>query len=92
MQPLLSIIIPAYNEEKRLPDTLKTIQDFLSAQNYQAEVLVVENGSSDRTLAIAQEFASRTPEFQALHVDERGQATLALGFGDEAQAHGSLTR
>lgn len=73
MQPLLSIIIPAYNEEKRLPDTLKTIQDFLSAQSYTAEVLVVENGSSDRTLVIAQEFASRNPEFQALHVDARGK-------------------
>lgn len=73
MPPLLSIIIPAYNEEKRLPDTLETIRGFLNEQSYSAEVLVVENGSSDRTLQIAQEFATRNPTFQALHIDERGK-------------------
>lgn len=71
--PLLSIIIPAYNEETRLPGTLETIQGFLSQQNYSAEVLVVENGSSDRTLEIAQNFASRNPAIRALHEDQRGK-------------------
>lgn len=71
--PLLSIIIPAYNEEKRLPDTLEIIQGFLHQQSYSAEVLVVENGSSDHTLQIAQEFASRDPAFFALHEDRRGK-------------------
>lgn len=71
--PLLSIIIPAYNEEKRLPGTLETIQGFLSQQSYPAEVLVVENGSSDRTLQIAQDFASRDPAIRALHVEQRGK-------------------
>lgn len=71
--PLLSVIIPAYNEERRLPATLETIQGFLAGQNYAAEVLVVENGSSDRTLEIAQEFASHNPAFRALHIDERGK-------------------
>ncbi|MHB8193979.1 MAG: dolichyl-phosphate beta-glucosyltransferase [Bellilinea sp.] len=73
MPPLLSIIIPAYNEEKRLPDTLETIRGFLNEQSYTAEVLVVENGSSDRTLQIAQAFAARNPAFQALHINERGK-------------------
>jgi glycosyltransferase involved in cell wall biosynthesis len=71
--PLLSIIIPAYNEEKRLPVTLETIQGFLSQQNYSAEVLVVENGSNDHTLQIAQDFASRDPAIRALHVEQRGK-------------------
>ena len=71
--PLLSIIIPAYNEEKRLPGTLETIQGFLSQQSYAAEVLVVENGSNDRTLQIAQDFASRNPAIRALHVEQRGK-------------------
>lgn len=54
--PFLSIIIPAYNEEKRLPPTLVRIVDFLRHQPYHAEVLVVENGSIDRTSAVVEEF------------------------------------
>ena len=54
-QPIhLSIIIPAYNEEMRLPDTLNKTAAFLQAQGFTYEVLVVENGSTDRTLEIAQ--------------------------------------
>ena len=56
--PFLSLIIPAYNEEERLPRTLTNIQAFLGEQPYEAEVLVVENGSTDRTAAVVEEFAS----------------------------------
>jgi glycosyltransferase involved in cell wall biosynthesis len=55
--PFLSIIIPAHNEESRLPRTLGQIFDFLKNQSYSYEVIIVENGSSDHTLEIAQEFA-----------------------------------
>ncbi len=71
--PLLSIIIPAYNEEIRLPDTLEKIQRFLEQQTYAAEVIVVENGSRDRTLQIAREFAAKHPSFRALHEERRGK-------------------
>ncbi len=71
--PFLSIIIPAYNEERRLPDTLEKIERFLQQQNYLAEVLVVENGSQDRTLEIAQDFANKVDHFYALHEPERGK-------------------
>lgn len=71
--PFLSIIIPAYNEERRLPDTLEKIERFLQQQNYLAEVLVVENGSQDRTLEIAQGFAESADNFYALHEPERGK-------------------
>lgn len=54
--PFLSIVIPAYNEEKRLPPALARVAGFLRAQPYQAEVLVVENGSTDRTAAVVEEF------------------------------------
>jgi len=64
--PLLSIIIPAYNEEARLPVTLGQVFDFLVNQAYTAEVLVVENGSTDNTLAIAQAFAREHPELIVL--------------------------
>jgi dolichyl-phosphate beta-glucosyltransferase len=55
--PFLSIIIPAHNEEHRLPVTLDKLFAFLRDQSYIAEVLVVENGSQDQTFKIAQDFA-----------------------------------
>jgi glycosyltransferase involved in cell wall biosynthesis len=71
--PLLSIIIHAYNEESRLPGTLKTVERFLDQQPYQAEVLVVENGSSDQTLQIAKSFANTNPDIRVLHEAQRGK-------------------
>ena len=65
-QPLLSIVIPAYNEEARLPGTLGQVFDFLKKQAYTAEVIVVENGSHDKTLAIAQSFAKEHPGLTVL--------------------------
>ena len=71
--PYLSIIIPAYNEEYRLPTTLKEINRFLEQQRFSAEVLVIENGSQDRTFQIADEYARGHPEFRAIHEDKRGK-------------------
>jgi len=48
----LSVIIPAYNEEERLPSTLKAIDDYLVKQDYGYEILVVNDGSSDDTAGV----------------------------------------
>jgi glycosyltransferase involved in cell wall biosynthesis len=71
--PFLSIVIPAYNEERRLPRTLEQVFHFLSAQSYPAEVLVVENGSADRTLEIAREHAQRQGSLRVLQETARGK-------------------
>jgi dolichyl-phosphate beta-glucosyltransferase len=71
--PFLSIIIPAHNEENRLPDTLAQVVQFLQSQPYSAEVLVVENASRDATLQIAQEFAAKNPLVQAIHLSQPGK-------------------
>lgn len=47
--PFLSVIIPAYNEQSRLPNTLKATQSYLQAQSYPWEILVVDDGSTDHT-------------------------------------------
>lgn len=47
--PFLSLIIPAYNEEQRLGDSLNRIRDYLRTQPYTAEVIVVDDGSTDHT-------------------------------------------
>jgi len=57
LTPLLSIIIPAYNEEERLPSTLQKILAFIVGQEFEVEVLVIDNGSRDRTAAIVREVA-----------------------------------
>jgi dolichyl-phosphate beta-glucosyltransferase len=84
-QPLLSIVIPAHNEESRLPRTLEQVFAFLGQQNYAAEVLIVENGSTDRTLTIAQEYASGHRDVRVIHVEGRGKG-LAVRLGMLAAA------
>ncbi|MBI4679862.1 MAG: glycosyltransferase family 2 protein [Nitrospirae bacterium] len=51
----LSIIIPAYNEEKRIPNTLLKLLNYLSTKSYQWEIILVDDGSTDRTSEIARE-------------------------------------
>ena len=49
----LSVIIPAYNEERRLPETLKKISTYLRTQPYNYEIIVVSDGSKDKTAQVA---------------------------------------
>ena len=71
--PFLSIVVPAHNEENRLPRTLGQIFTFLENQSYAAEVIIVENGSSDRTLELAREFAAQVPNLIVIHEEQRGK-------------------
>ncbi len=57
--PDLSIIIPSYNEELRLPATLERIAAYLSTYAREAEVLVVDDGSQDGTAAVAESYRSK---------------------------------
>ncbi len=55
-RPHLSVIIPAYNEEGRLPGTLQHVLDYLSSRSFSSEVLVVDDGSIDRTAEVVLQF------------------------------------
>lgn len=78
--PFLSIILPAYNEEKRLPETLQKLKDFINIQPYITEVLVVVNGSQDRTLEIARQHVDETGWLKVIHENQRGKG-LAVRRG-----------
>jgi dolichyl-phosphate beta-glucosyltransferase len=78
--PFLSVIIPAYNEENRLPETIERTAEFLQTQDYDYEVIVVENGSTDKTLAIAQACTAGHPAFKVIKLEERGKG-LAVRNG-----------
>ncbi len=64
--PDLSIIIPSYNEESRLPDTLERIAAYLSDSGREAEVLVVDDGSKDGTAAVADYFCVKIPALRVI--------------------------
>jgi glycosyltransferase involved in cell wall biosynthesis len=71
--PFLSIIIPAYNEESRLPHTLPKVADFVENQPYGAEVLVIDDGSLDRTAAIVEDFAADHPLIRLVRAEHGGK-------------------
>jgi glycosyltransferase involved in cell wall biosynthesis len=83
--PFLSVIIPAYNEENRLPRTLEQVFNFLKNQPYQSEVLVVENGSTDGTLAAARTFAEQNPSLRVFQEPYNGKGLAARRGVNEAR-------
>jgi glycosyltransferase involved in cell wall biosynthesis len=62
----LSMVIPAYNEARRLPPTLTRLRDYLDAGADSYEVLVVDDGSDDDTVAVAQAVAREWPQLEVL--------------------------
>jgi len=60
----LSIVIPAFNEDNRLPKTLDSIFSYVQSRPYRAEIIVVDDGSSDRTAEIVKTFQQKHPELR----------------------------
>ncbi len=68
--PHLSFVVPAYNEERRLGDSLARLVEFSARQPYAVEIIVVDDGSADRTAEIARAAERDTPEGVSLRVIE----------------------
>ena len=66
VSPELSIVIPAYNEEKRLPPTFDRIAAWIRASGVDAEIIVVDDGSTDGTARATSDFAARFPGVRLL--------------------------
>ena len=64
--PDLSIIIPSYNEESRLPATLERIAAYIQTCGRETEVLVVDDGSRDGTAAVAEYFQIKIPSLRVI--------------------------
>lgn len=70
----LSVIVPAYNEERRLGATLERLAEFLRAQPYQSEIVVVDDGSRDTTLALARAAQQTIANLVVVANEHRGKA------------------
>ena len=80
MSFFLSMIIPAHNEERRLPPTLTAVNAYLNRQAYISEIIVVENGSQDLTAVVAEAFAADHPRVRLIRESARGKG-LAVRRG-----------
>jgi len=65
-QPELSIIIPSFNEEARLPATLEKISAYIQNKRPNTEVIVVDDGSTDGTAAVAESWKDRIPQLRVV--------------------------
>ncbi len=65
-EPMLSIVIPAYNESMRVGKTLDEVRKYASSKPFEVEIVLVDDGSSDRTAELFREFQSLWPSTQVL--------------------------
>jgi glycosyltransferase involved in cell wall biosynthesis len=81
MKPFLSVIMPAYNEEYNLrTGVLDSVYDYLTDQKYSWEILFVDDGSTDNTAKLAEDFARKHKDFTVLREPHRGKAgTVTAG-------------
>ncbi len=87
--PALSIIVPSYNEELRLPTSLGLIADYIEKSGRTTEVIVVDDGSRDQTAAVAETFRARIPNLRVvLNGENRGKG-YSVRHGMQ-EAHGEI--
>ena len=77
----VSIIIPSYNEERRLPPTLLDIVDFFNSRSDSYEVIVVNDGSSDATAEVVEKFAKLNPTVTLLSLEHNQGKGAAVKAG-----------
>jgi dolichyl-phosphate beta-glucosyltransferase len=65
MKPDVSIVVPAFEEEGRLGDSINEILEYTGSQNIDAELIVVDDGSGDRTAAVAEQAIAKFPDAKA---------------------------
>lgn len=74
IRPLLSLVIPAYNEADRLPATIRRIEKHRRLWSFSSEIIIVVEPSEDQTLALAESAAKTVPQLAVLtHHEKRGK-------------------
>ncbi len=85
---LIHIVIPLYNEEYVLANSVETIVDFLSEQKfpYRYEIILANNASTDRTAIVAQEIGLRFPQVRLLDLRQKGKGRAIRSAWSESPA------
>lgn len=81
MEKMLSIVIAAYNEEKRITDSLRKIHDYGTAQGLDVEIIVVDDGSSDKTSEVVMGLTPLIRNLQVIRYEENRGKGYALRTG-----------
>lgn len=81
MNPEISIIIPAFNEALRLPQTLDSVERHLAKEKVPTEVIVVDDGSRDATADVVREHAARWPQLRLVSAPHNGGKGAAVQLG-----------
>lgn len=63
---MISIIIPAYNEEERISESIKRINDYFKLKGWEFEIIVVDDGSTDNTLTVVDNLSSKIPQVKLI--------------------------
>lgn len=88
-RPKLSVIIPAYNEEKRIAATLESIDGYLAKQKYPYEVVIIDNGSNDSTYELVKKIAEGVRHIKIDEAHEAGKGG-AVAHGITRHAEGEF--
>ncbi len=87
--PYLSVVIPAYNEEKRLPHTLRATISYLKKQHYTWEIAVVNDGSTDKTADVVRGFSVEDKRVKLLQYGGNRGKGFAVKYG-MTHVHGDI--
>jgi len=79
--PYLSTVIPAYNEEKRIGKTLDGMFEFLTAKSFSTEILVVDDGSTDRTSDVVKSYKGRKIDLELIGYEKNRGKGFAIKTG-----------
>lgn len=84
-RPELSIVIPAYNEARRLPESFARLYDYLQRQPYLTEVILVDDGSNDSTAAVARAWMGRWHALRLVQIPHTGKGAAVRAGALAAQ-------
>lgn len=80
---MVSLVIPAYNEEKRIAKTIEVFYDYMESTFAEFELLVVNDGSKDNTLLVLEEYKEKMPKLRVLTYEKNRGKGGAVKYGVE---------
>lgn len=86
-KPSVNIVIPVYNEEIELADSVKTLSEYLmnNLEDFRWVITIADNASTDRTLSIAKRIAKENSHVHVVHLDEKGRGRAVKKVWIESQ-------